>query len=719
MSLLRKLTIPLFYGLTAFLALYNVLLHSGSHIPGIGVTDYYHFSWSYWWIKHALTTPGESVYYTNYVMFPYVTNLTHHTLGTFWFPLWALVQPVIGTFATFNVISFVAFTLAGWLTYVLLRREHVAAALALAGGVALQVTPMMLQAVWWSMPNLLGVFWYPAHILIWGQVARTADRRWRGIAWAFVEGAALWATAITDLQYLFYIAFLMGPYAFLTWIESRARWRLVGLGVLALAVFLALMWWVGPLPAMLEFEHDKAVPAVPVDAWSIPFPDGFISLESYQTHRTEAVGALIILIFASGLIASLLSPRRREWQQWVWFVMALAPLVSSPGSYIMLGDTRITMPYKVLHDAMNGVFRSPGRLGAVFVFAALVFAGRAWTPLLRRRPHALPWLAGGLLLAVLGYHHVLRSLPVQPAPPIYDFYRMMGREPYDYVVVEVPVSAGDGIVVVGSSDLNQPQFYGTIHGKRMINGHFSRTYVENYWYLRSDHAVLSWLGQRRPLEPDKVEPLLREMIYEYPVGYIVIHQDSIGLESPTNQEIIGYFNTLDDLLCPPLVEDHAVVYRTAWHPDGCPPRTPPDDLQGGYIVDIGAPGDERFLGWGWYWPEFPPGITWRWTGTQPQATLFVDLPPGDYILTLAAQSFWQAREVRIAVNGESLETLHVQTDQLDEFRVLVPAKTIGTGKQVTVQMVYDTPDVPRDVGQSADPRPLAVAVDWVRFTPAD
>jgi len=150
------LAIPIFFGLTAFLALYNVLLHSGSSIPGIGVTDYYHFSWSYWWIKHALTTPGESVYYTNYVMFPYTTNLSHHTLGAFSFPLWGVVDPIVGTFATFNVISFVAFTLAGVLVYKLMRREGIAAPLALAGGVMLQVTPYMMQAVWWSMPNLSG-----------------------------------------------------------------------------------------------------------------------------------------------------------------------------------------------------------------------------------------------------------------------------------------------------------------------------------------------------------------------------------------------------------------------------------------------------------------------------------------------------------------------------------------------------------------------------------
>jgi hypothetical protein len=117
--------------------------------------------------------------------------------------------------------------------------------------------------------------------------------------------------------------------------------------------------------------------------------------------------------------------------------------------------------------------------------------------------------------------------------------------------------------------------------------------------------------------------------------------------NPDEPGIIGYFNSLDDLLCPFTVEDHVMVYRTAWHPDGCPPRTPPADQdgEGGYLIDIGAPGDELFLGRGWYWPEFPPGVTWRWTGTYKQAELYVDLQPDDYTLSFAAQSFWRARAV--------------------------------------------------------------------------
>src|SRR6266436_3103027 len=68
-----------FFVLLAMLALYWPLLHLTTHVPGNSTTDYFHFNWNYWWIRHALTTPGLNIYETNFVMFPFVSNLAYHT----------------------------------------------------------------------------------------------------------------------------------------------------------------------------------------------------------------------------------------------------------------------------------------------------------------------------------------------------------------------------------------------------------------------------------------------------------------------------------------------------------------------------------------------------------------------------------------------------------------------------------------------------------------
>ncbi len=709
MPLKRQLAVFLFYLLIGFLALYTVIFTTGSRIPGEGATDYYHFSWSYWWVEHVLKTPDTNLYETNYVIFPFTSNISYHTLAVFWFPLWAIAKIFLGALGAFNVISWTAFTLTGTLCYAFLRREGVSNGLALIGGAALEITPLMVLATWWTTPNLLGVFWYPAHLLLWGEVARQVNHRWKGWLWAVLEGAALWAALLTDMQYLLFLAFLLPPYALLTLMQCKSRFKLIILGGVSLSVFILLAWFIGPLRPMLEFKREKAVAAEGGLIWGIPFPDGYIGIPDYI--RLNSVGGFITLAVFSALAVSLM--HRGNNRKWFWFGVMLPPLIFSAGMEIRIAGTTISTPYAWLHDLMNGTFRAPGRLGPVFVFPALVFVGLAWTPSFARKLKFSLAVLPLILLTLLAHH--LIPIGTQPNPPIYSFYKTMAKEPYDYVVVEVPVAVGDGIVTVGSPQDLKTMYYGSIHHKKMITGHFSRAYLEYYWYLRTDHPVLSWLGQRRDLEPAQVEPLLREMIYSYPIGYFVIHQDAIGLETTTNQEIIGYFNQLPDLLCPIGVENDVVAYRTAWHPDGCPSRIPPEISSGVYQVDIGGTEDELYLGWGFYWPEYPAGISWRWMGAYPQTELYVDLPPADYQMSLAIQSFWRERDLQIIVNGTPLDTVSVKTDFLQEFTFFVPQEVIGEGEHIRVQFVYDSPDVPEQVGQSADPRSLALALDWIRF----
>ena len=61
-SALVHLTTPfVFYLLIAGIALYPLLFNATTHTGGQWTTDYYHFHWNFWWIRHALTTPGLSV----------------------------------------------------------------------------------------------------------------------------------------------------------------------------------------------------------------------------------------------------------------------------------------------------------------------------------------------------------------------------------------------------------------------------------------------------------------------------------------------------------------------------------------------------------------------------------------------------------------------------------------------------------------------------------
>ncbi|MBN2303229.1 MAG: hypothetical protein JXQ72_02050, partial [Anaerolineae bacterium] len=471
------------------------------------------------------------------------------------------------------------------------------------------------------------------------------------------------------------------------------------------------------------------------DVVSIPFPEGFITRTEDFGARVS-LGSLPLALVGIALALNLLphplapSPTRlergnrlaeRNWlggeaSRWFWLALSVPPLILSAGGSITVAGVEIPLPYRALHAILGGMFRYPERFAPVFLIAAGVFALQTLTPLLVNRPVWRRVIPAALVLLVLVDARVLKPFPIQPQPPEYNFYAAMGREPYQYVVVEAPTGVSTGEGLVGEAVYATTQFYGLIHGKRMVNGHFSRVDSGHYWYLRTDDVLLSWLGQRRLLEPEQAADRLRAIIYGYPVGYIVVHTDWIDRYTgrSTTQEVVGYLNSLPELVCPVAVEDTAgkiaIAYRTAWHPDDCPARTPPEIAPGVYQIDVGNLDDAGFLGWGWHWrEEIVPGLTARWTGQLDQADLYVELPRGVYTITLAAQSFNQARDLRILANGELLGTVTVPAEGLAELRVDLPAEL--TGDFLTLTLDYDAPE---PVAGGAD-RDLAVMVDWVRF----
>ena len=293
-----------------------------------------------------------------------------------------------------------------------------------------------------------------------------------------------------------------------------------------------------------------------------------------------------------------------------------------------------------------------------------------------------------------------------------------------YTIVEVPVGAGTGEFQVGEFKALELQFNGVAHGKRMVNGHVTRAPAENFLYLRADDPMLSWLGQRRPLEPEAVANQLRQRTDDWPLGYIVIHRDLLGDDNNTFQEIVGYLNQQGDLLCPPLIEGDGVAYPARGRPT-CAPRTPPQNAEGAYVIDIGAPTDAAYLGWGWHYAEDVAGLSVRWTGDWADlvfgienwrpgqhryADLVFDLPPGAYDMTLTAQALGEARTVTPILNGEPLDSLVISAETLADYTIELPADLVTDGDNVTLRLACD------DL-VDAGPRRVALMIDRLTFTP--
>jgi len=757
----RAAAVAGFYALLALAALHAPIFNAATHVPvdpAFSVTDYYHFHWNYWWIRHALATPGLSIYETDYVFAPFTSSLALHTLTPFWYPVWALVEPLAtrvasshaagshaagshaaGSSISMTAVFFTAFVLNGVVFYAFLRAEGASAGWALAGGALIQQLPIMANSVGWTNVNLLGWFWLPLLMLTWAQLVRTAAgaprHGWRALAWALLLGASVWAMLLTDLQYPLLGMSLFVPYGLAAlWRRPRALvLRSFALLLVGAAAALILLWFAGPLPYLIGYAGEGLSPTPAERAVSIAFPDCFL----VRCERDVSLGALVL----PGLLAALLldltlrriQPARlrpRLLRRWLWLALVPVPLILSAGAEVVIGGLAVPLPYRLLHEALGGMFRYPERFAAPAAIAAAAFIALTLTPLTR----GLDWRVGRIglpaaaLLLVLAEARLFRPLPLQPLPPAYAAHARMGEEPWRYVIVDVPTGGSSGEGYVGEPVYATAQFYGLTHGKRMVNGHLSRVNTWHYMYMRTSDPMMAWLGGRRYLEPEAVAAQMRERIPAWPIGYFVLHQRWIGREAPALVEIVGAFNAWDDLLCPPEVEADLIVYRTRWHPAGCAARTPPHDAAGSYRVDLGADDDLRYLGHGWHRAEDIFGTTLRWAGAavltaEPvdvplEAFLYVDVPPGAYRLTLAAQAFHEPRQLVVSINGTALGApVQIEVGALETVVFDVPAAAIGTGQHVTIALAYDAALRPVDLGMAADPRALSVAVESLVLEP--
>ncbi|MFQ3568517.1 MAG: hypothetical protein SNJ59_16130 [Aggregatilineales bacterium] len=736
-----------FYALLAFGALHAPIFHAATHLPvdpAFSVTDYYHFHWNYWWIRHVLATPGLSIYETDYVFAPFTSSLALHTLTPFWYPVWALVEPLATRAASsigMTAVFFAAFVLNGAVFYAFLRAEGASAGWALVGGALIQQLPIMANSVGWTNINLLGWFWLPLLMLTWAQLVRTAataaprGRFARSLAWALLLGASVWAMLLTDLQYPLLGAFLLIPYGLAAlWRRPRAVvLRSLALLLVGALIALGLLWFAGPLPYLIGYTGEGLSPTPAERAVTIAFPDCFLR----RCERDVSLGALVLPGLLAALLLDLARRRNQPGQarpcaprRWLWLALVPAPLILSAGAEVVIGGLTIPLPYRFLHEALGGMFRYPERFAAPAAIAAAAFIALTLTPRARGVGQRIGriGLPAAALLLVLAEARLFRPLPLQPLPPAYAAHARMGEEPWRYVIVDVPTGGSSGEGYVGEPVYATAQFYGLTHGKRLVNGHISRVNTWHYMYMRTSDPMMAWLGGRRYLESEAVAAQMRERIPAWPIGYFVLHLRWIGREAPALVEIVGAFNAWDDLLCPPEVEADLIIYRTRWHPAGCAARTPPRDPIAGYRIDLGADDDVPYLGHGWHRAEDIFGTTLRWAGAavltaEPvdaplEALLYVDVPPGAYRLALAAQAFHEPRQLVVFVNGMALGApVQVEVSALETFAFEVPAAAIGTGQHVTIALAYDAALRPVDLGIAGDPRALSVAVESLVLEP--
>jgi hypothetical protein len=136
-------------------------------------------------------------------------------------------------------------------------------------------------------------------------------------------------------------------------------------------------------------------------------------------------------------------------------------------------------------------------------------------------------------------------------------------------------------------------------------------------------------------------------------------------------------------------------------------------------IDLGEPGDERFLGPGWSGPERAPGFSFRWA-TGPQSVVVVPLKEADnYQLELRCAPFTYAgapspQIVEVLANGRSVGHLVLDKGAFP-YKIEIPARLLQPNLN-QIRLRYQYSASPATVGLSNDSRPLAIQCDALQFT---
>jgi hypothetical protein len=707
-----------------------LVFHLNSRVPSAPTElghgqDYYHFQWDLWWLRYAVLH-GENIWYTNKVLAPFTHNLTYHSLTASMLPFYLVLEPLIGHLRSANAIIWISLALTGSLMYGLLRYHRISRLGALLGGIALALSPYMLDHAGGGHLNLITAWWIPMVLYTWDRLVATHRFRW-----AILTGIVMWGMWFTDTLIIFWGGLLLSPcalYALGVAENRRERLRLVRFGAAILVIAVVLAWCLGPLKQTLDFDTGQLPPArlltlryYSLSAQSL-FVPGLGGDQIVGIEHDETLGLLVVVLTWIALILGVWRVYRRRQvridETWFWLLAALPALILALGPDVRIAGVRVPLPFRVVHKLFGGQMRTPIRFLPPATAALVLFLAHRYDPVLRRaRTRGL--VASVCLLALLLDYGALSRFPTIPALPSYHFYTMMRSEhyqDYDYVVLEVPSGPFTGWREIGSHP--EAMYYGITHQKRMVSGLLSRIPIDEHLFYEQS-ALLGWLTDSRPLDASRAAIDLKHYVAEWPIGYVVVHQDWMSMDKTL--EVLAFFNSQPSL-CFVEVERDAVLYRAATHPKGCPPRLPPSTGPGSYLIRLGERGDEGFIGSGWYGSENIGGEIARWAGGQNEALLYASLPAGSgYAVTFRAVAFEQPRRVKVVVgtvvNGEQvvqrLGYFISQPGEWSEYTLILPADLVGG--DLTFSLAADGLVSAADLGLSDDSRPLTLAYDTVEF----
>ena len=691
-----------FFGLLTLVTLNDLILNFWTAVPGAPSSDYPTFCWTLWWDKYALLNLHTNPLFTNYILFPNTVNLALHThvltLGLLSIPF----QLLVDTLGVVNGLTVLSFLLSSAIMFIFLRRHIHNTWLCILGATIYAFNPGNLERATRTGLNVLAVWWLPLGLLLWDL---TLERR--TVRWALALGVCAYLTLMTNAEVFIWLLLtlpLYMLYGLLTQSTWRARWQIIGLGLVVAVTALAPAL-IMPLPQQQQLNWKEYPPEDLRTVRSNSLTFETLYSPSAEVEKYLTLGQTLPIMVLAALA---MTGKRRE--RWLWLGMGLISLTLALGPYI--DNPSHPLPFMLLYNLFHGQYRSPVRFTTPATLALAAFVAWSLANLFDRltNPRVQGVTVGALIAIYVVDIGILAPFPIY-TPPDYPVYRIIGADPEDHTLLQVPmgVASGTRAVSPGVSLI----YYARFHHQRTINGDVSRAPASQLSRYERAPLVraLATLSPLPPFEEARADWVQR--LKNWDIRYIVVHKDLLGDDKA--RPFIEFFNRQPELC---VFDDRVetIAYRaiSSWADCPRPDLTAPPPADG--KVSMGEPTHDRFIGPGWYDIENIGGPEGRWAGETLTSTLHVLLPQRNIRVSFNALAYPPNQSVTVLVNSQSVAQLAL-TDTWQVYQFDLPAEALPAVGPALIELGHAHLLSAAQRGENPDQRPLAAAYTWFEFVP--
>jgi hypothetical protein len=451
-------------------------------------------AWTMAWNVHAWFSNPLDVFNAN-ILHPYRNTLAYsdHLFGQT-----ALIVPLMlitdNPILVDNISRFIALTLTGFITYLLVYDVTGSRVAGIVAGFAFAFIPSRMSHI--EHLNILTAQYLPLILL----TARRALLQ-RSTKWAIALGVALFIQGLSGVYFLYFAGILLLVIFVAYLIRDHSRDALIIMGKMIGVCAVAAALLVPTLWPYLVISNDLGIERTPEDValWSAERSDytavhpdnrlygSWLGAEHHRHLEQDLFpGFLLVVLAVIGLFYT-----RVHWERWMLLGLVLFAYLLSFGMTFTLFDREFTNPYTYFYEIVPGfrAIRVAARFGGHLMTLGLVgLAGMGVAMIIQQIRQHIPDLQqsrvavlgiGALFIAVMAaeYSHNM-NLP-EPLPTSLedadrpDYEWLAEHQP---VTIELPMGEGD----VASA---WPNFWSTKHWATVVNG-YSAIAPPSYYIFR-------------------------------------------------------------------------------------------------------------------------------------------------------------------------------------------------------------------------------------------